>query len=397
MPLPYKEPSQVLFTLMNQIIDEGRRFAAASDMKVSDMSANAPVGTTLAILERTLKVMSAVQARIHYSMKQELKLLKRIIADYTPPDYSYEPEEGSRLAKRSDYDMVDVIPVSDPNAATMSQKVVQYQAALQLAQTAPQLYDLPKLHRQMLDVLGIKNYQKLVPVEEDKKPQDPVTENQQLLMMKPVKAFYYQDHQAHIQVHMSAMQDPKILQLMQNNPMAQQIQAAAMAHINEHIGYEYKKQIEMRMGMEIPRTNEEEDQGIPEGMEVQISQMAAQAAQQLLQQNQQEAAAQAAQQQAQDPLIQMQQQEIQIKQQDLQLKQQKQQIDAAAKADQLQIERERIAAQKEIAGMQVGAKAAKDKAELASKNQLEGLRIGSDIAHKREVLRKPQPNKKGNE
>ena len=325
MPLPYKEPSQVLFTLMNQIIDEGRRFASASDMKVSDMSAQAPVGTTLAILERTLKVMSAVQARIHYSMKQELKLLKRIIADYTPPDYSYEPVEGSRLAKRSDYDMVDVIPVSDPNAATMSQKVVQYQAALQLAQTAPQLYDLPKLHRQMLDVLGIKNYQKLVPVEEDKKPQDPVTENQQILMSKPVKAFYYQDHQAHIQVHMSAMQDPKILQLMQNNPMAQQIQAAAMAHINEHIGYEYKKQIEMRMGMEIPRSAEEEDQGIPEGMEVQISQMAAQAAQQLLQQNQQEAAAQQAAQQAQDPLIQMQQQEIQLKQQDLQLKQQKQQ------------------------------------------------------------------------
>jgi hypothetical protein len=392
MPLPYKEPSQVLYTLMNQIVEEGRRFASASDMKVSDMSANAPVGTTLAILERTLKVMSAVQARIHYSMKQELKLLKRIIADYTPPDYDYEPVEGSRLAKRGDYDMVDVIPVSDPNAATMSQKVVQYQAALQLAQTAPQLYDLPKLHRQMLDVLGIKNYQKLVPVEEDRKPQDPVTENQQILMSKPVKAFYYQDHQAHIQVHMSAMQDPKIQQLMQMNPMAQQIQAAAMAHINEHIGYEYKKQLEMRMGMEIPRTNEEEDEGIPEDMELRISQMAAQAAQQMLQQNQQEAAAQAAQQQAQDPLIQMQQQEMQIKQGELQLKQQKLQVDAAAKADQQDIERERIAAQKEIAGMQVGAKVAKDKAQLASKDQLEGLKIGAEIARNKAQMNQPKGN-----
>jgi hypothetical protein len=393
LPLPYKEPSQVLYTLMNQIVEEGRRFASASDMKVSDMSANSPVGTTLAILERTLKVMSAVQARIHYSMKQELKLLKRIIADYTPPDYDYEPVEGSRLAKRGDYDMVDVIPVSDPNAATMSQKVVQYQAALQLAQTAPQLYDLPKLHRQMLDVLGIKNYQKLVPVEEDKKPQDPVTENQQVLMMKPVKAFYYQDHQAHIQVHMAAIQDPKIQQMVGQSPMAQQISAAMSAHIAEHLGYEYKKQMEMRMGMEIPRTKEEDDEGIPEEMEVRVSQMAAQAAQQMLQQNQQEAAAQAAQQQAQDPLIQMQQQELQIKQGELQLKQQKLQIDAATKVDQLDIERERIASQKEIAGMQVGAKVAKDKAELASKEQVEGLKIGTEIARSRAQMNQPKGNK----
>ena len=390
MPLPYKEPSQVLFTLMNQIIDEGRRFASATDMKVSDMSANAPVGTTLAILERTLKVMSAVQARIHYSMKQELKLLKRIIADYTPPDYDYEPAEGSRLAKKSDYDMVDVIPVSDPNAATMSQKVVQYQAALQLAQTAPQLYDLPKLHRQMLDVLGIKNYQKLVPVEEDKKPQDPVTENQQVLMLKPVKAFYYQDHQAHIQVHMAAMQDPKIQQLVGQSPLAQQIGAAMQAHIAEHLGLEYKKQMEQRMGIEIPRTEEEDDEGIPEQMEVRISQMAAQAAQQMLQQNQQEAAAQAAQQQAQDPLIQMQAQELQIKQGEFELKKQKLAVDAAAKADQQDIERERIAAQERIAGMQVGAKTAKDKAELASKEQIEGLRIGESIARSRAQMNQPK-------
>ena len=393
LPLPYKEPSQTLFALMNQIIDEGRRFAAAADMKVSDMSANSPVGTTLAILERTLKVMSAVQARIHYAMKQELKLLKRIIADYTPPDYSYEPVEGSRLAKKSDYDMVDVIPVSDPNAATMSQKVVQYQAALQLASTAPQLYDLPVLHRQMLDVLGIKNYQKLVPIEEDKKPQDPVTENQNVLSMKPIKAFYYQDHQAHIAVHMAAMQDPKIMQLVGQSPMAQQIGAAMQAHIAEHLGYEYKKQMEMRMGIELPRGKEEEDQAIPESMEVEISQRAAQAAQQMLQQNQQEEQAKQNAQAQQDPLIQMQQQELQIKQAELQLKQQKLQVDAAAKADQLDIERERIASQKQIAGMQVGAKVAKDKAQLASKDQLEGLKIGAEIARNRAQMNQPKGNK----
>ena len=380
LPLPYKEPSMVLHQLMNQIIDEGRRFAAAADMKVSDMSANSPVGTTLAILERTLKVMSAVQARIHYAMKQEFKLLKKIIADYTPDEYTYEPIEGSRRAKKSDYDQVNVIPVSDPNAATMSQKVVQYQAALQLAQTAPQLYDLPVLHRQMLDVLGIKNYQKLVPTQDDRKPIDPVTENQNILMMKPVKAFLYQDHQAHITVHMSAMQDPKIQQLVGQSPMAQQIQAAMLAHINEHIGYEYRKQMEMRMGMELPPDNEQyEDEGIPEHLEVRISQLAAQAAQQLLQQNTAEVQAQQNAQAAQDPLVQLQQMELQIKQAELQLKQQKLQVDAAAKEDQLEIERQRIAAQKEIAGMQVGAKTAKDKADLQAKMELEGLKVGAEI------------------
>jgi hypothetical protein len=240
LPLPYKEPSQTLYQLFNTIIEEGRRFANTADLQISDMSAQAPVGTTLAILERTLKTMSAVQARVHYSMKQELGLLKEIIAAYTPDEYSYEPEEGNRRAKRSDYDNVDVIPVSDPNASTMAQKIVQYQAVLQLASQAPNLYNLPLLHRQMLDVLGIKNAQKLVPMEEDQKPMDPVSENQSVLMGKPVKAFIYQDHQAHIQVHMMAMQDPKIMQLLQNNPMAQQMQASMMAHINEHLGFEYR-------------------------------------------------------------------------------------------------------------------------------------------------------------
>jgi hypothetical protein len=395
LPLPYKEPSQTLFALMNQIIDEGRRFAAAADMKVSDMSANSPVGTTLAILERTLKVMSAVQARIHYAMKQEFRLLKKIIADYTPDEYSYEPTEGSRRAKKSDYDQVNVIPVSDPNAATMSQKVVQYQAALQLAQTAPQLYDLPLLHRQMLDVLGIKNYAKLVPTQDDKKPVDPVTENMNMLNMKPVKAFLYQDHQAHIAVHMSAMQDPKIMQIVGQSPTAQAVGAAMAAHISEHIAYEYRKQMEMRMGMELPPDNEQyEDEGIPEALEVRISQLAAQAAQQMLQQNQQEAQAQQNAQTAQDPLVQMQQMELQLKQADLQLKQQKLQIDAAAKADQIRVEESRIESQKEIAGMQVGAKIAKDKADLEAKMELEGLKIGTDIAHKKAQLNVPRGTQK---
>jgi hypothetical protein len=386
LPLPYKEPSQTLYQLMNQIIDEGRRFAAAADMKISDMSANSPVGTTLAILERTLKVMSAVQARIHYSMKQEFKLLKNIIAEYTPEEYTFEPEEGSRRAKKSDYQSVNVIPVSDPNAATMSQKVVQYQAALQLAQSAPQLYDLPLLHRQMLDVLGIKNYAKLVPTQEDKKPADPITENQNVLMMKPVKAFLYQDHQAHIAVHMGAMQDPKIMNLVGQSPMAQQIGAAMQAHIAEHLGYEYRRQMEEIMGAELPTTDEINEDGIPQEIEVRVSQLAAKAAQQLLGQNQAEEKAKQNAQAQQDPLIQMQMQELQIKQQDLQLKQQKLQVDAAAKADQIRVEESRIAAQKEIAGMQVGAKAAKDRAQQESKDKIEGLRLGADIAHKRADL-----------
>jgi hypothetical protein len=395
MPLPYKEPSQVLVGLMNQIVDEGRRFASAADLKVSDMSAQSPVGTTLAILERTLKVMSAVQARIHYAMKLELKLLKNIIRDYTPEEYSFQPDEGSPRAKQSDYDMVDVIPVSDPNAATMSQKVVQYQAVLQLAQTAPQLYNLPILHRQMLDVLGVKNANKLVPLEEDKKPSDPITENMNVLAMKPVKAFLYQDHQAHIQVHMAAMQDPKIQQIVGQTPMAQQISAAMMAHIHEHIGYEYRKQMEARMGVMLPSPEKIEEDGIPESMEVQISQLAAQAGQQLLQQNQQQAAQQQAAQQAQDPLIQLQQQELQIKMQDLQLKEKKLAIDAADKADRLEIEKERISTQERIAGMQVGAKTAKDRAELQAKQEIEGVRLGADIAHKKSQVQ--QQNNRQNQ
>lgn len=382
MPLPYKEPSQVLAGLLDKIVEEGRRFAATADLQISDMSANTPVGTTLAILERTLKVMTAVQARVHYSMKQELQLLKELIAETAPEDYPYEPSIGDRRAQKSDYENVDVLPVSDPNAATMSQKIVQYQAALQLAQQAPQLYNLPKLHRQMLDALGIKEAAKLVQLDEDKKPEDPITENQNILQLKPVKAFLYQDHKAHIAVHMAAMQDPKITQLVGQSPMAQQIAGAMQAHIAEHLGYEYRKQMEQLMGIELPHheEGEEDDEGIPREMEVRVSQLAAQAAQQLLQRNQAEVQQQQAQQQAQDPLIQLQQQELQIKAQEAQIKEKKLKVDAAAKADQLKIERERIAAQERIAGMQVGAKAAKDKAELAAKQRSEGVRMGVDIA-----------------
>lgn len=367
LPLPYKEPSQVLFALFQNIVSEGRAFASSGDMNVSDMSANAPVGTTLALLERTLKVMSAVQARLHYAMKQEFKLLKVIIADYTPEEYDYEPEGGGRDIKKSDYDAVDVIPVSDPNAATMAQKVVQYQAVLQLAQSAPQLYDLPLLHRQMIEILGVKNAAKLVPTEDDAVPVDPVQENQDLLTGKPVKAFIEQNHPAHIAVHQAAIQDPKIQQLMQMNPQAQAIMAAAMAHMNEHIAFEYRKQIEMQMGLPLP-TKDQNKEVSPE-LADRIAMMAAQASQKLLQQNQQEAQQQAAQQQQQDPVVQMQQQELQIKQQELKLKEQKQNAEAHAKAAQLTIEQARIEAQKEIARMQIAATSATARDRVAQQRQ----------------------------
>jgi hypothetical protein len=381
LPLPYKEPSQVLFALFQNIVQEGRQFASSGDMNVSDMSAQAPVGTTLAILERTLKVMGAVQARMHYSMRQEFRLLKAIIADYTPEEYDYEPVDGSRRAKKSDYDMVAVIPVSDPNAATMAQKIVQYQAALQLAQTAPQLYNLPLLHRQMIEVLGIKNAAKLIPIEDDAKATDPVQENQNVLTGKPVKAFIEQDHQAHIAVHTSMLQNPKIMGLVGQTPQGQALVAAMMAHINEHLAFAYRKEVEQTVGLLLP--TEEQDKNMAPEVAAQVAQLAAQASTRMTQQAQAMAAQQQAQQQAQDPIVQMQQQELQIKMQELQLKAQKQQIDAAAKADQLRIEESRIAAQKEIAAMQVGATAAAAKDKLQKNQLLEGTKIGADIAKHR--------------
>jgi len=387
MTLPYKEPSQVLSALLTQIIDDGRRFAAIADLKVSDMSAQSPVGTTLAILERMLKVMSAVQARIHYSMKQEFKLLKEIIRDYTPPDYSYEPEEGTRSVKQSDYDQVDVIPVSDPNAATMSQKVVQYQAVLQLASGAPQIYDLPQLHRQMLEVLGIKNAEKLVPTAEDQKPRDPISENMALLNGKPVKAFIYQDHEAHIAVHTMAMQDPKIAQLVGQNPMANQIMAAAMAHIQEHIAFQYRKEMEEHIGMELPTP----DKDIPEEFELAISRLAAKGAAKLLQKDQAEAAQQQAAAQAQDPLTQIQMRELALKEAELQRKQQKDLMDASAKADQIEVETMRIETQAEIEGAKLGAQIARDKEKQAADEQIEGIKLGLQMG---QTIRDSKPSKK---
>jgi hypothetical protein len=383
MSLPYKEPSQVLYSLLGTIVEEGRRFASAADMKISDMSANSPVGTTLAILERTLKVMSAVQSRIHYSMKQELKLLKEIIRDYTPEDYDYEPEEGSPKAKQSDYDLVTVIPVSDPNAATMAQKIVQYQAVLQLAQGAPQIYNMPQLHRQMLEVLGIRNPQKLIPLPEDKKPKDPISENMDVINGKPLKAFIYQDQEAHITAHTNFMKDPLTAKTIGQNPQAQVMMAALQAHIAEHFGFKYRQLIEQQLGAPLPYLEDDEDT-IPEEYEVQISRLIAQASAQLLQQNMAQASQEQAQQQQQDPIIQMQQQELQIKMQDVQRKVAKDQTDAQLKASQQQIERERIQAQVDIEGQKAGIKMSYDKDKLDRDSEMQATQMGIDIAAARE-------------
>jgi hypothetical protein len=347
LPLPYKEPSGVLYQLLGTIVEEGRRFAATADMKVSDMSAQAPVGTTLALLERQLKVMSAVQARLHYSFKQELQLLAGLIRDYTDPEYDYDPDKSTRRAKQEDYNHVDIIPVSDPNAATMSQRVVQYQAVIQMAQMAPDIYDLPQLHRQMLEVLGIKDADKLVPLPDDQKPKDPVSENMAALKLEPLKAFFYQDHESHIKVHTMAMQDPIVMQLIGQNPKAPQIQAAMMAHVAEHVGFAYRQKIEQQLGMPLPPADEK----LPPQIETALSGMMAQAAQQVLQQSQQQAAQQQAQQQQQDPVLQMQKQELQIRQQEVSIKdkevtgklaieEKKLQIDAMAKAGKYRMDKE---------------------------------------------------------
>jgi hypothetical protein len=303
MTLPYKEPSQTLLALLNQITTEGRRLGAISDMNISDMSANAPVGTTLALLERTLKPMAAVQARVHYAMKQEFKLLKAIMAEYAPAEYGYAPIRGEISARQADYALVDVIPVSDPNSSTMAQRVVQYQAVLQMSQSAPQIYDLPQLHRQMIEVLGVKNADKLVPTRDDATPKDPVSENMDALTGKPMRAFIYQDHEAHIGAHTAFMQDPSIAQMIGQNPQAKQIMASLQAHIAEHLGFNYRKQIEEKLGVTLPPPNEE----LPEDVEVNLARLVAEAGKQLTQAHQKEAAQKQAQQQAQDPVIQMQQ------------------------------------------------------------------------------------------
>lgn len=424
LPLPYKEPSATLLQLMDKVIEDGRRFAAVADLKISDMSSQSPVGTTLAILERTLKVMSAVQARIYYTMKQEFKLLAAIIRDNTDEDYDYEPETGTKGAKKSDYDCCDIIPCSDPNASTMSQRVVQFQAVIQLAASAPQIYDLPYLHRQMIETLGVKNSARIVPMKDDMKPVDPVSENMAILMGKPVKAFIDQDHDAHLAVHMSAMQDPKIMAVVGQNPQAQLIMGAASAHVMEHVAWSYRRQIEKQLGGSYPPPPDyDNDTGyLPPSIEAQLSSLAAQAASKLLQKDKQEAQAQQAQQQQQDPLIQMQQQELQIKQGELQLKQQVAQqkdqidqlkaqiaqgeldrkkqkdiLDAAAKKDQMDAQKQQAQSTNELAGAQLGITAQHQEKQLAattaqqadqmelerSKHELEGAKLGVDIADKK--------------
>jgi len=361
MALPYKEPSQVLSGLLDKIMDDGRRLGAISDMKISDMSAQAPVGTTLALLERQLKTMGAVQARVHYSMKQEFKLLKEIIRDFTPDEYSYEPDYSeNRDIKKSDYDMVEVIPVSDPNSSTMAQRIMQYQAVLKLAAQAPQIYDLPVLHRQMIEVLGVKNADKLVPVEDDEKPRDPVSENMAVIKGKPVKAFIYQDHDAHIATHTSFMKDPMIAQQMGQNPQAQMLFAAMQAHIAEHLGYSYRRQIEERLGVSMPAPDTE----LPPEMEVQLSRLVAQASQQLLQIHQGQAAQQQAQQAAQDPLVQLQQAELQIKQQEVQRKAQKDAADLQLAQEKLGIDREKVQVQKDKIGVDANLRVAQIEATM---------------------------------
>jgi hypothetical protein len=341
MPLPYKEPSQVLAGLLDKITEEARRLGSVADMKISDMGANAPVGTTLALLERQLKTMSAVQARVHNSMKEEFKLLKEIIRDNTPAEYDYMPMGGKPSAKREDYDIVEVIPVSDPNSATMAQRIMQYQAVIQLAAQAPQIYDLPQLHRQMIEVLGIKNADKLVPIEDDMTPRDPVSENMAFLTGKPTKAFVYQDHDAHIAVHMNLMQDPLLAAQIGQSPQAQKMQAEIMAHVSEHLAFAYRKKIEEQLGVPLPAPNTE----MPEEAETMLAKMVAMASQQVLAQSKGQAAQQQSQAQAQDPVIQMQMQELKIKEQEAQIKGMKVKGDLQLKAEELGL-KAREAAQK---------------------------------------------------
>jgi len=390
MPLPYKEPSQTLLALLNQITTEGRRLGAISDMDISDMSANAPVGTTLALLERTLKPMAAVQARVHYAMKQEFKMLKAIMAEYAPEDYDYQPSRGEMSARQADYMMVDVIPVSDPNSSTMAQRVVQYQAVLQMSQQAPQIYNLPQLHRQMIEVMGIKNADKLVPTKDDVAPTDPVSENMNALTGTPIKAFLYQDHEAHIAAHQAFMQDPMVAQTIGQNPQAQQIMASLNAHIAEHLGFRYRKQMEEKLGATLPPPNEE----LPEEIEIQLARLVAEGGKQLTQQHQQEAAQKQAQAQQQDPMFQLQQAELQVKQQevqrkaqkdqaDMQVKQaelqrktQKDQADATIDLEQLKLDRQEL----EIDAQKAGAKLAADRRTASNKLDLDLMR---EVTNKR--------------
>ena len=372
LPLPYKEPSQTLLALLDKITEEGRRLGAISDMNISDMSANAPVGTTLALLERTLKPMAAVQSRVHYAMKQEFKLLRAIMAEYAPLEYGYEPDRGTPRARQADYATVEVIPVSDPNSSTMAQRVVQYQTVLQMAQASPEIYDLPQLHRQMIEVLGIKNADKLVPTDDDMKPEDPVSENMDALVGKPIKAFLYQNHQAHIQTHQAFLEDPQMAATIGQNPMANQIVGELQAHIAEHTAFLYRQQLEQTLGQTLPPPNEE----LPEEFEVRLAGLISKAAMQLTAEKQADAAQQQAQEIAEDPIIQMQQRELAIKEQDAQRKAAKDVADVELDQERIQLDKEKSAANIVLEAQRIASQ--NEAAE--AKNDMEEAKVIIDMA-----------------
>jgi hypothetical protein len=377
VPLPYKEPSSVLYSLLGNVVDEGRRIGAVGDIQIGDINAQAPVGTTLALMERSMQVMSGIQARLHAAMKQELRILASIVHDYMPAEYAYEMDEPSD--RISDFDgRVDVIPVSDPNAATMAQRIMQYQAALQLAQQAPQMYDMGKLHRQMLEVLGIKDAEDIIKLPEDIKPADPVTENMAILKQEPVKPFAYQDHEAHIQTHMLAMQDPKITQIVGQSPFASAIQSAMMSHITEHVALQYRVEIQKQLGVELP----DPEAPLPEDVELQVSRLAAQAADKLFNKDQAEAAAEQAAAQQADPLTQIQQRELMIKETELKHKIEmdklKVNIDALAKQENARLQQARIDSEEEKEAARIGVKVA----ELETDQKEAAARLALDIVEK---------------
>jgi len=381
MPLPYKEPSMVLQNMLNTVVDEARRFAAMADVQVSDMQANAAVGSTLAVLERQLKTMTAVQSRVHHAMKGEFKILKRIVAEMAPESYEYDAIGNEPMgARRMDYMTTDIIPVSDPNASTMAQRVAQYQSLLQLAQQQPEIYDLPRLHRQMIEVLGVKNANELVPDKEDIRPMDPVTENMAMLQGKPVKAFAYQDHEAHIAAHMAFAQDPKLQQMMKNDPTAQAKMMAGQEHINEHLAFAYRAQLEEQLGVPLPDYNADEKESLPEEAEIALSRLVAEAAQKLLGKNSQEAQAKQAEQAQNDPVVQMQQKELQLQEGELQRKMKKDEMDHQIKLAQVQIDAERVRSDEKKAGMSAGIKLREADAKIKSEEKKTGFKIGADLS-----------------
>jgi len=407
--LPYKEPSGVLYQLLGNIVEEGRRFASMADLKVADMNQEAPVGTTLAIMERAMKVQSAIQARIHASLRQEYKILATIVRDYTDPAYPYETDEGEDIKVEDFDDRIDVVPVSDPNASSMAQRIMQYQAALQLAAQSPDLYDMPLLHRQMMELIGIPNADKVVPDKDDVLPKDPVSENQDILILSPVKAFEYQDHDAHMRVHMAIKNDPDVAQQVQNSPNGQAVSGAMDAHIREHLAFIFRRQIEEELGVPLPPANEK----LPENVERRLSVLVADAADQMLGKKQQKAQAEQQAQQQQDPIVQQRERELAIQEQEAQRKQQadvaKQQLEeqklAASQqqdAAELELERQKLeskertdAAELALDEQELIAKTQSDQQKIDIETQLEGFKLGRDLGKDSDEDRIKSKEKKG--